>query len=180
MNKRVFIALGSNCNAEESLKRGLLLLRSKVKIIAASTFYQSRAVGSCIEGADFINGIVEVVTALGPYELKYKVLREIEAALGRKRELSSCNSKIIDLDLLLYGAQVVSTARIKLPDPDIPHFPFISIPLLELAPELVLPGTGKRLDSLVNIEESQTALKRLESYSRQVKDIISGLPPGNK
>lgn len=173
MIERVFIALGSNYNPENSVKKALLLLQSRLKILAASTFYKSKAVGVCREGADFINGIIKVETELPPYRLKYEILRAVESAMGRKRGPDSCKSKIIDLDLLLYGDKELTGEGLRLPDPDIARFPFISVPLLELAPELVLPGSGARLDSLVNIEEERAALQSLKEFSLEVKEIFT-------
>ncbi len=71
------------------------------------------------------------------------MLRPIEAALGRVRGRDKCAARTIDLDVALYGDEVIDV-----PAPDMRERPFLAVPLLELAPDLRLPDTGERLAGL--------------------------------
>ncbi len=69
-------------------------------------------------------------------------------SLGRRRTADRHARRTIDLDLLILGDLVVDDERFRLPDPDIRVRPFIALPLLELAPDLVLPDTGEWLSQV--------------------------------
>ena len=135
---RAFIALGSNLDPERHLPAALRLLAERVCLVAISTFYASPALDRP-EQPDFYNGAVEIDTDLPPCELKYAVLREIEAALGRRRGADKYAAREIDLDLIWYDNLVVNEPELVLPDPEIAARPFLAVPLAELAPDLV-PG----------------------------------------
>ncbi len=135
-----FIAVGSNIHPEENVSQALGLLKARVSITAVSTFYRTAAVGRR-EAPDFINGVIEIRTARPPREVKFDVLRKIEAGLGRVRTADKYAPRPIDLDLILYGTMVVDTPDLHLPDATIRTYPFVAMPLLELACDLILPDT---------------------------------------
>jgi 2-amino-4-hydroxy-6-hydroxymethyldihydropteridine diphosphokinase len=135
-----FVAVGSNVHPEENVVRALTLLQTHVSIVAVSTFYGAPPVGRP-DQPDFINGVVEIRTSRPPREVKFDVLRNIESQLGRVRSADKFAARTIDLDLILYGATVVDTPDLHLPDATIRTYPFVAIPLLELAPSLILPDT---------------------------------------
>ncbi len=135
-----FIAVGSNVLPEDNVPRALARLRTHLSIVAVSTFYRTTAVGRPGQ-PDFVNGVVAIRTARPPREVKFDVLRRIEAELGRVRTADKYAARTIDLDLLLYGTMVVDTPDLHLPDATIRSYPFVAIPLLELACDLILPDT---------------------------------------
>jgi len=96
----------------------------------------------------FLNGVVKVRTGLDALTLKLDVLRGIESVLGRVRTADAHAARTIDLDILLYDSAIIEEPKLRIPDPDIRERPFLAIPLLELAPDLVLPDTGERLAAL--------------------------------
>jgi dihydroneopterin aldolase/2-amino-4-hydroxy-6-hydroxymethyldihydropteridine diphosphokinase len=109
--------------------------------VRISAFYASPALGRP-EQPDFYNGAVEAETELSPRELKFSVLRAIEAELGRRRSADRYAAREIDLDLALYDELVCREPDLVLPDPEIAARPFLAVPLAELAPDLILPGSA--------------------------------------
>jgi dihydroneopterin aldolase/2-amino-4-hydroxy-6-hydroxymethyldihydropteridine diphosphokinase len=145
---RVFVAVGSNLDPDENAKRGIRLLDAQVGVRSVSTFYRTPALDRP-HAPPFVNGVVAVGDALGPGELKH-LLRRIEDTLGRERTGDRYAPRTMDLDLLLYGDQVLSSDGLVLPHPDIRGRAFVAIALLELAPDLVLPDSGMTLRSTVD------------------------------
>ncbi len=132
---RAFVAVGSNLDPERHLPAALRRLATRVRLVAVSTFYASPALGRP-EQPEFYNGAVEIATDLPPRELKFTVLRAIEAELGRQRSADKFAAREIDLDLVWYDGQVADEPDLTLPDPEIADRPFLAVPLGELAPEL--------------------------------------------
>jgi dihydroneopterin aldolase/2-amino-4-hydroxy-6-hydroxymethyldihydropteridine diphosphokinase len=144
---RVFIGVGSNVDPEQNVERAIERLGRAVRVVGISTFYRTPPVGRA--GApDFVNGMIEAETDIEPADLKRTVLRPIEAELGRRRIADKYADRTIDLDLVLYGDLVVSTADLVLPDPDLSSRAFLAVPLFELAPDLQIPGSGISVRSL--------------------------------
>ena len=142
-----YIAVGSNIGPEKNVPAAIDLLREKVEVVAVSRFYRTKALHRP-EQADYRNGVVAVRTSMTPRELRDEVLRPIEEVLDRKRSEDKYAARTVDLDLILYGEEVVRETGLNLPDDDLRERPFIAVPLLELAPELVLPDDGTRLAEL--------------------------------
>lgn len=144
---RAYVGIGSNIAPEDNIRRAVRLLARRVRVVATSTFYRSEAVPP--GGPDFVDGALALDTGMGPYVLKFGVLRDVEARLGRVRTEEKNAPRTIDCDLLVHGDEVVCEPDMVLPAPDIGEHAFIAVPLLELAPELVLPDTGTRLAEVV-------------------------------
>lgn len=170
---RAYIGVGANIDPAANILRALALLhkQERVTVLASSTFYRTAPLNRP-EQEDYANGVWSVETDAAPYELKLEILRDIETALGRIRSADACAARPIDLDLLLYGDRVVDEDSLALPDPDIRTRPFVAIPLLELAPELVFPDTGESLRSVVASMDA-AALTPLPELSRQLKERIA-------
>jgi 2-amino-4-hydroxy-6-hydroxymethyldihydropteridine diphosphokinase len=143
----VFVGVGSNVDPEVHVRRALLRLHEAVGVLGVSTFYATPALGRPSD-PPFVNGVVEVGDRLAPGPLK-ELLSRIEEAEGRRRSGDRYAPRPIDLDLLLHGDAVSSAPGLRLPHPDVDARRFVALPLLELAPDLVLPGSGLRLASIV-------------------------------
>jgi 2-amino-4-hydroxy-6-hydroxymethyldihydropteridine diphosphokinase len=141
---RTFVAVGSSVDPEVHVPRALERLADAVGLLGVSTFYRTPALERPSD-PPFVNGVVEVRDALPPAELE-ALLGRIEEAEGRRRSADRFAPRPIDLDLLLHGDAVSSSP--ELPHPDVARRRFVALPLLELAPELVLPGSGARLADL--------------------------------
>ena len=107
--------------------------------------------------------------------LKQDLLRRIEADLGRRRSSDRYASRPIDLDLLLYDDFVLSNNQLTLPAPDILERAFVAIPLCELAPDLLLPGSGL---AICRVAERFAAedMECLREYTRLLRNDL--LTPG--
>ncbi len=147
MSERAYIAVGSNIDPEHNVAAALERLGRRQRILAVSSFYWTPALGAAGADAptapDFLNGVVAIETWLEPAELKRSVLQEIENELGRRRGPDRNAPRTIDLDLVLQGERVERSDELTLPSPEILERPFVGLPLLELEPDLVLPGAGR-------------------------------------
>ncbi len=146
MKGRVFIGVGSNVAPEENVSSALGRLDEAAAVVALSTFYATPALGRPAD-PPFVNGVVELAAAPPPAEAK-ALLRRIEEAAGRRRGPDRFAPREIDLDLLWYDGLASSAPELPLPHPDVTARRFVAVPLLELAPDLVLPGSGVPLASL--------------------------------
>ncbi len=144
---RVFVGVGSNIEPNSNVKNALVALHRAVGVRALSTFYRTPALDRPGD-PPFVNGVVELTDALTALQVK-QLLRRTEEALGRRRGSDRYAPRTIDLDLLIYGDLVCNSEELRLPDPTILERPFVAIPLREIAPDLVIPGSGATLRSLV-------------------------------
>jgi len=167
---RVFVSVGSNVDPETNAGRAMRLLQRELGIRAVSTFYRTPALKRPAD-PPFVNGVVEVGDALGPLEVK-KRLRQIEQALGRERTADRFAPRTVDLDLIIYGDEVISSGGLTLPHPDIVERPFVAIPLLELAPDLILPDSRKPLRSLVS-SMAPYPMQPLGELTRQLRTEVA-------
>ena len=140
---RVFVGIGSNIEPRSNIKGALAALHRAVGVRAVSTLYRTPALKRPAD-PPFVNGVAELGDALAPLQLK-RLFRRTEQALGRQRGPDRYAPRTIDLDLLIYGDLVCNTDELRVPDPAILERPFVAIPLLELAPDLVIPGSGATL-----------------------------------
>lgn len=170
---RAFVGVGSNINPAESVRDAIQLLSKKVNILGISTVYQTQPEGG-LKQPQYYNCVVEIETNFSPEELKYKVLRKIEKDLGRKRSRDKHASRTIDLDLILYDDLILKNDDFTLPDPQIASRPYLAIPLYELNPELVLPGSSLCIKDLTS-SLSREDMQPLNSYTENLKkEIIYG------
>jgi 2-amino-4-hydroxy-6-hydroxymethyldihydropteridine diphosphokinase len=135
---RAYIGLGSNLGDRISNLRAALrrLASGGVEIVGVSSVYETDPVGP--EQPDFLNAAVGADTDLLPAEL-LAVMLQIEIELGRRRQIR-WGPRTIDLDLLLYGNEVIDREHLKVPHPEITNRAFVLVPLLELKPDLELPS----------------------------------------
>ncbi len=138
---RVFVGVGSNVDPELHVARALARLDEGVGLLRVSTFYVTAPLRRPAD-PPFVNGVVEVRDTLAAAPLK-ALLGRIETAEGRRRGTHRFAPRSVDLDLLLHGDSVSTSP--PLPHPDVTTRPFVAVPLLELAPELTVPGSGVRL-----------------------------------
>lgn len=168
-----FIGVGSNINPAENVKKAIRLLSKDEHISGISTVYETLPKGG-LNQPSYYNCVVEIETKIPPKELKHKVLRRIEKELGRKRSKDKFASRTIDLDLILYDDQVINTENLTLPDPHIADRPYLAMPLYELSPELVLPGSGLSIKDVVSNLSSE-GMHPLYKYTEILrKEITNG------
>jgi 2-amino-4-hydroxy-6-hydroxymethyldihydropteridine diphosphokinase len=142
-----FIGLGSNLGDREENVRAALERLSELGPLRASTVRETDPVG-LTEQPMFLNAVAEVRTELPARELLASLLA-IERDLGRDRTVEQrWGPRTIDLDLLLYGGEVVDEPGLTVPHPRLAERLFVLEPLHELAPDLVLPD-GRRIKDLL-------------------------------
>jgi 2-amino-4-hydroxy-6-hydroxymethyldihydropteridine diphosphokinase len=166
---RVFVGVGSNVDPEVHVRRALLRLHEAVGILGVSTFYATPALGRPSD-PPFVNGVVEVADRLAPAPLK-ALLSRIEEAEGRWRGGDRFAPRPIDLDLLLHGDAVSIAPGLRLPHPDVTARRFVALPLLELAPDLVLPGSRLRLAATVDALPAHP-MEPLAKLTRELKEVL--------
>ncbi len=170
---KAYVAVGSNIDPEENVKKAVRLLAHHTRIFRISTVYMTEPEGRP-EQPPFYNLIVEVETEISPEELKYRVLRVIENELGRIRTRDKYAPRTIDLDLVLYDGLVLQVENLILPDPEILRRPFLAFPLSELSPDLALPGTGLAIQQVLS-QLSRETMKPLYRFTELLrKEIFNG------
>ena len=137
-----FIALGSNLGDPESqVRRGFAALAElpQTRLEAASSLYRSAPVGHA-DQPDFINAVAKLSTGLAPQALLAALLA-VEARFGRTRSFANA-PRTLDLDLLLYDAVTLCEPGLRVPHPRMHQRAFVLAPLVEIAPDCVIPGLG--------------------------------------
>jgi 2-amino-4-hydroxy-6-hydroxymethyldihydropteridine diphosphokinase len=140
-----YVAAGSNVRPRASLREALGLLAREFPGLAASRAYSNPAVG--FEGDDFVNLVVAFPADL-PTESLVERLKAVERACGREPGAPKWGPRTLDLDLLLHGDLVGRISGKALPHPDLLTRAWVLGPLAELAPALVHPVSGERMDAL--------------------------------
>ena len=143
-----YIGIGSNLgNALKNCQHAVesLSLAKGIEITSVSSFYKTEPVG--IENQNlFINAVVEIKTALSARNL-FQNLQNIEKDMGRKREVKG-GPRIIDLDLLFYGREIIQDSDLIVPHPEIQRRRFVLEPLSEIASYFIHPDFGVSIRGL--------------------------------
>ena len=159
MGSRVFIGVGSNLgNRRGYYQKALDLMADlpQTAIVRCSSLYETEPIGEAKNW--YINGVVELETALSPQHLLSR-LQKIESALGRTRT-KKWASRTIDLDILLFDKQVVNEEQLKIPHPEMHRRRFVLLPLSELAPRFVHPLLGSTVaELLVGLADDKQVLR---------------------
>jgi 2-amino-4-hydroxy-6-hydroxymethyldihydropteridine diphosphokinase len=150
---RAFVGLGANLGDREATIRGALELLDAspdVEVVAVSTLRETDPIGF-LDQPRFLNGAAALDTSLGPRALLERLLA-VERELGRTRDGPRFGPRTIDLDLLLYGPDVVDEPGLRVPHPRLPERRFALEPLAELDPGLVVPGAGPVATLLASLQ----------------------------
>jgi 2-amino-4-hydroxy-6-hydroxymethyldihydropteridine diphosphokinase len=140
---RAFVGLGANLgDREQTLGAAVDALAGEagIEVVAVSTLRDTEPVGVG-EQPRFLNGAAELETALTARELLDRLL-VVEQRFGRVRIPGEHGPRTLDLDLLLYGDQVLEEPGLTVPHPRLHERRFVLEPLAELAPGLLVPGHG--------------------------------------
>jgi 2-amino-4-hydroxy-6-hydroxymethyldihydropteridine diphosphokinase len=143
-----FIGLGSNVGDPiQQIQHAFREIDeiTETSLIKVSSLYESAPIGFCDQPA-FINAVVEIATTLSPQQLMQNLLR-IESDHGRTREQKN-GPRTLDLDVLLFNNWIIDAPTITTPHPRAHERAFVLLPLLEIAPEVYIPGIGYARDFL--------------------------------
>lgn len=140
-----YISAGSNVEPEVNLRQGLIMLKEHYGDLRLSPVYRSSAVG--FEGDDFLN-LVVAFDSDEPVNQIAITLDDIENRCGRIRNGVRFGPRTLDLDLLLYGNEIVDEPGLKLPRDEILSYAFVLKPLADLEPSGVHPTEQRDFASL--------------------------------
>jgi 2-amino-4-hydroxy-6-hydroxymethyldihydropteridine diphosphokinase len=151
-----YVGLGSNVgDRREHLQAAVHALPEHgVRVLASSSVYETEPVGLVLDQRDFYNACVRVETAHGPEEL-LAVCKAVERSLGRAPGGVRHGPRPIDVDVLLLDDLEFSSERLTLPHPEVLSRRFVLVPLLELDPELALPGGARLTDALADLDRAR-------------------------
>jgi len=153
-----YIGLGSNLNnPKQQIRDALIALNSTqdVKVVALSSLYQSKPIDDSKQ-PDYVNAVCQVDTHLTALELLY-VCQGIETKQHRVRE-KKWGARTIDLDIILYGVQVVASKQLIIPHPEMMNRAFVLVPLSELESDLKVPVLGP-LQALIDLIDTSELIK---------------------
>jgi 2-amino-4-hydroxy-6-hydroxymethyldihydropteridine diphosphokinase len=164
-NRRVetdaYIALGSNLGDREL---NLLAAIDEIgrmpdsRVAAVSPFYETSPVGVCDQPL-FLNAVLRLVTRLAPHDL-FTHLQHIENTVFGRTRTVRWGPRTIDLDLLLYGNEVIDGDELVVPHPAMAERRFVLQPLSDIAPDVVHPVSGKRMaELLAGLRSDETVTK---------------------
>lgn len=140
----VWIGLGSNMGqATDQVEQAIVALTDEpgLELTARSSLYRTAAMGN-VDQPDFINAVVRASCGIGCYVL-LEVLQKIEKRFGRTRDGERFEPRSLDLDLLMYADQIVSSAQLELPHPRMHERLFVLEPLAEIEGDITVPGRGR-------------------------------------
>ena len=149
-----YISLGSNLKGpKEQIEKALKVLSEakEITLLSVSSFYQSKPLLD-MPGPNYLNVVCKIETDLSALDL-LNFCQEIEDNQHRVREVKWA-SRTIDLDILLYGEQVLATKRLTIPHSEMVNRAFVLLPLYEIEPRLKLPLLGPLKNLLERIEPS--------------------------
>ncbi|MDP1927283.1 MAG: 2-amino-4-hydroxy-6-hydroxymethyldihydropteridine diphosphokinase [Thiobacillus sp.] len=147
------VGLGANLNDPAAQVEYALAELDRLpgtRLIARSSLYASAPVGY-VDQPDFINAVAQVETALAPRALLAALL-DIEHRHGRERSFRNA-PRTLDLDLLLYGDAHFHEDGLTLPHPRMSERGFVLLPLLEIAPDTVIPGRGRATEWIASCSD---------------------------
>jgi 2-amino-4-hydroxy-6-hydroxymethyldihydropteridine diphosphokinase len=146
----VFIGLGSNLGDREAALKGAIAALGQtpgVVLRSVSSFHETEPVGGPAGQGMFLNAAAVLETTLDPFAL-LKILQEIEARFGRVRTVH-WGERTLDLDLLLFGDQIIDTPELSVPHPQFTTRRFVLEPLAEVAPTAVDPVTKRTIAEIL-------------------------------
>jgi len=144
----VYLGLGSNQgDRKQNLAQALELVSQQVAVEQLSSIYETEPVGYKQQPL-FLNAVCRISTKLSPEQL-LGLAKDIEAKLGRIPGFHNA-PRLIDIDILFYGDEVVSSRELTIPHPHLAERAFVLVPLAEIAPGLIHPENGRTIRELLS------------------------------
>jgi 2-amino-4-hydroxy-6-hydroxymethyldihydropteridine diphosphokinase len=162
----VYLSLGSNLgDRQQNIARAVAMLRERgLRVIRQSSLYETEPI-DVRNGGWFLNAAVEAETEFPPAKLM-QILLDIERALGRERKTQSPpglkESRTIDLDILLFGSDVMREPGLEIPHPRMAERKFVLAPLAEIAPSVKHPLLKKTIAELLAETKDQSTVRPLK------------------
>ena len=147
MASPIYLALGTNLgDREANLQKAIDSLAPKVRVIAKSSVYATPPWGFT-DQPEFLNQVIEADTTLQPLPLLH-LLKSIEVEMGREETFRN-GPRLIDLDILFFGSEVVEGEIITIPHPRLQDRAFVLVPLNEIAPDFIHPVLNESVHDLL-------------------------------
>ncbi len=157
---RVYLSIGSNIQPEINLPKAIDRLSGFGIIHAISSAWESHAAGAA-DQPDFLNACVSLETTLHN-NLKEKLVQPVETALGRQRTPDRNAPRTIDIDVILVDDEPVNLEKW--------NYPFVVVPLAELAPDIVHPITHKKIIQVAEQMRSETWIVKRPEILKSIKE----------
>jgi len=159
------VALGSNLGDREArIAAGVRVLRRELEELRVSSLYETEP-AHVADQPLFLNACCTGWTGLTPRQLLSQ-LQDAERAAGRERSGPRFGPRALDLDLLLYGDEVIDEPDLVVPHPRLRERGFVLIPLAEIAPEWIVPASrGERAQSVESLSRrvGSAGVRRLDA-----------------
>ena len=149
MSRTGYLGLGSNVGDRRANLQAAIdaLPAHGVRVLASSSTYDTEPVGEVLDQPEFLNACIRIETALDPEDL-LDACKAVERELGRRAGGVRHGPRPIDVDVLLLGDETHRSVRLSLPHEQVTSRRFVLVPLLELAPDLTVPGAGSAAAAL--------------------------------
>ena len=147
-----YLGLGSNVGDRRAhLEAAVVGLRARgIAVLASSSLYDTDPVGEILDQPAFLNGCLRIGSDLEP-EALLDAAKAVELERGRDAAAPRHAPRPLDVDLLLFGEAPYASERLTLPHPQVTQRRFVLIPLVELDPELTVPGGPRLADRLAEL-----------------------------
>jgi 2-amino-4-hydroxy-6-hydroxymethyldihydropteridine diphosphokinase len=157
----LYLSLGSNIgDRAANLNAAIAALPGVgVHVFKVSAFYETEPV-DYLQQEWFVNCVVEGETELPAVQLLL-ALRSIETRMGSKKLLAK-GPRLIDIDILLYGAETIDTAELQVPHARMTQRKFVLVPLAEIAPEFQHPSWSGDVEHLLALTTDRSGVRRLD------------------
>jgi 2-amino-4-hydroxy-6-hydroxymethyldihydropteridine diphosphokinase len=151
-----YLGLGSNVGDRRGYLQAAVdaLRRCGLEVQASSSVYETEPVGEVTEQPDFLNSCLKVRTQLDAEQL-LDACKAVERELGRVAGGPRHGPRPIDVDVLLLGDEQHASPRLRIPHPELARRRFVLVPLLELDPDVRLPGGRRAADALASLPGGQ-------------------------
>ena len=160
----VYIGLGSNMgNKDENIIKSIDIINKNYTLISKSNLYTSEPWGFNSDSS-FVNAVICIETMENPESL-FKFLKKIEQQFGRiKTNSNRYEDRIIDLDILFYGEEIIENETITIPHKEIPNRRFVLEPMNEIAPSFIHPYLKKTINTLLSGCKDKAILEQITNF----------------
>jgi 2-amino-4-hydroxy-6-hydroxymethyldihydropteridine diphosphokinase len=161
--EKVYLGLGTNLgDRETNLRKAINNVGELIgSVVHISSIYETEPVGFKTKDR-FLNMVAEVDTTLEPLGVMEMIL-QVETLLGRVRKGNKYSSRVIDLDILLFGNRIIENDSLSVPHPRMHERRFVLVPLCEISPDLVHPILEKSIKTLLSeCQDKSSVIKYFE------------------
>jgi 2-amino-4-hydroxy-6-hydroxymethyldihydropteridine diphosphokinase len=153
---RAYLLLGSNIEAEKNFPASVTLLNHFGRVISASQVWETQPIGCTVPG-NFLNAAVLLETTLAAVAIMKAAIPYVESTLKRVRTSDKNAPRTIDVDLMLFNAEVLNIDRHHIPAPQVLEWSFVAALLAQISPDYVHPESGETLAQIAKRQMGDAA-----------------------